>query len=79
MDLAGLSTFIQSVGFPMSICIALLWFAYKYIVPTLTESMRSNRECTETLVLMNERVRDIETDITIIKDDVKDIKNKINL
>lgn len=79
MDITAIGTFIQSVGAPIALCFALLWFAYKYIVPTLQESMKSNKECTQTLVLMNERVKNIETDITDIKDDVKDIKNKINL
>lgn len=79
MDITAISTFISSVGFPISICVALLWFAYKYIVPTLTESVKSNKEATETLSLMNERMREVEDDISIIKDDVKDIKSKINL
>ncbi|APF23461.1 hypothetical protein [Clostridium butyricum] len=77
--IGAIGSFIQSVGFPIFIAIVLLVFTWKYIIPVLQESIKNNKECTQTLCLMNDRVRNIETDISGIKDDVRDIKNKINL
>ena len=79
MDLDNIGSFVSTVGFPIAVCLMLLYFIYKHIIPYIQEATKSNKECTETLILMNERMSNAERDISVIKDDVKDIKNKIHL
>ena len=75
--LNGIMQFINGCGFPIAMCVLILLFAYKYIVPYIAEGTKSNKEMSQTLLLLNERMSNVEKDVDNIKDDVKDIKNKL--
>ena len=84
MNINDVISLINSVGFPITICLLLMFFMYKYIVPLIKESIAANREITANLTLINERIGNIErnmdnvkTDVVNIKNDVNDLKNQI--
>lgn len=78
MDINEVISLIDSVGFPITICLLLMFFMYKYVVPLINESIAANREITNNLTLMNERIGNIEQDIDNVKTDVINIKNDVN-
>ena len=53
------------------------FFLYKYIVPLINESIAANREITNNLTLMNERIGNIERDVDNVKTDVNYLKNQM--
>ena len=69
---------INSVGFPIAMCLLLMFFLYKYIIPVINESIAANKEITKNLTLINERIGNIEKDIDNVKTDVVNIKNDVN-
>ena len=84
MDINEVINLIDSVGFPITMCLLICFFLYKYIVPLINESIAANREITANLTLINERIGNIErnmdnvkTDVVNIKNDVNDLKNQI--
>lgn len=78
MEVNEIVGLINSVGFPITICLLLMFFMYKYIVPLINESIAANREITNNLTLMNERIGNIEQDMNNVKTDVINIKNDVN-
>ena len=78
MDVNGIVGLINSVGFPIAMCLLLMFFMYKYIVPVINESIAANREITKNLTLINERIGNIERDMDNVKTDVVNIKNDVN-
>lgn len=78
MDINEVISLIDSVGFPITICLLLMFFMYKYIVPLINESIAANKEITTNLTLMNERIGNMERDIDNVKTDVVNIKNDVN-
>ena len=84
VDVNEVISLIDSVGFPITMCLLMGFFLYKYIVPLINESIAANREITANLTLINERIGNIErnmdnvkTDVVNIKNDVNDLKNQI--
>lgn len=84
MEVNEIVGLINSVGFPTTMCLLLVFFLYKYIIPLIKESIAANREITANLMLINERIGNIErnmdnmkTDVVNIKNDVNDLKNQI--
>ena len=78
MDINEVVGLIDSVGFPITMCLLLMFFLYKYIVPVIKESISANKEITKNLTLINERTFNIERDVDNIKNDVVNIKNDVN-
>lgn len=78
MDINQVISLINSVGFPITMCLLLMFFLYKYIVPVIKESIAANKEITKNLTLINERIGNIERDVDNIKNDVNVLKNQIN-
>ena len=78
MEVNEIINLINSVGFPTTMCLLLVFFVYKYIVPLINESIAANREITNNLTLMNERIGNIERDVDNVKNDVVNIKNDMN-
>ena len=78
MDINEVISLIDSVGCPRTICLLLMFFMYKYIVPLINESIAANKEITTNLTLMNERIGSIERDMDNVKTDVVNIKNDVN-
>ena len=78
MDINEIVGLINSVGFPTTMCLLLVFFMYKYIVPLINQSIAANREITNNLTLMNERIGNIEQDMNNVKTDVINIKNDVN-
>ena len=78
MDVNQIVGLINSVGFPIAMCLLLMFFLYKYIVPVINESIAANKEITKNLTLINERTFNIERDVDNIKTDVVNIKNDVN-
>ena len=78
MNINEVISLIDSVGFPITMCLLMGFFLYKYIVPLINESIAANREITNNLTLMNERIGNIERDIDNVKTDVVNIKNDVN-
>ena len=77
MDFNNIIGLINSVGFPITMCLLLVFFMYKYIVPLINQSIAANKEITTNLTLMNERIGSIERDIDNVKTDVNYLKNQI--
>lgn len=88
MDFALVVEMISTVGFPIT-CVLLLglfiWKIYKqsvsretFLMQEIEENRRVNEKAIETIALYAERLTHIETNITEIKDDVIEIKRKIN-
>ena len=78
MDVNDVISLIDSVGFPITICLLMMFFMYKYIVPLINESIAANKEITNNLTLINERIGNIERDMNNVKTDVVNIKNDVN-
>ena len=78
MEVNEIINLINTVGFPITICLLLMFFMYKYIVPVINESIAANKEITKNLTLINERIGSIERDIDNVKNDVVNIKNDVN-
>ena len=78
MDVNELISLINTVGFPTAMCLLLVFFLYKYIIPLINESIAANREIITNLTLMNERIGSIERDMDNVKTDVVNIKNDVN-
>ena len=78
MEVNEIVGLINSVGFPTTMCLLLVFFMYKYVVPLINESIAANREITNNLTLMNERIGNIEQDMNNVKTDVINIKNDVN-
>ena len=78
LDINEIVGLIDSVGFPIAMCLLLMFFLYKYIVPVINESIAANKEITKNLTLINERTFNIERDVDNIKTDVINIKNDVN-
>ena len=78
MDINEIVGLIDSVGFPIVMCMLMGFFLYKYIVPLINESIAANKEIIKNLTLMNERIGSIERDIDNVKTDVVNIKNDVN-
>ena len=53
MDVNSITTLISSVGFPIGACIYMAWSNEKL--------QKTLNELTNTLTLMNERIKDVET------------------
>jgi chromosome segregation ATPase len=85
--LAGIIEATSTLGFPIVCVVALgyfVWHIYKQSVTRETELMgeikenrRVNEKAIETIALYAERLTHIEDNITEIKTDVMDIKNRI--
>lgn len=78
MEVNDVISLINSVGFPTTMCLLMVFFVYKYIVPLINESIAANREIIKNLTLMNERIGSIERDMDNVKTDVVNIKNDVN-
>ena len=78
MEVNEIINLINSVGFPTTMCLLLVFFLYKYIIPVINESIAANKEITKNLTLINERIFNIERDVDNIKTDVVNIKNDVN-
>ena len=78
MDVNEVISLIDSVGFPITMCLLMGFFLYKYIVPLINESIAANREIITNLTLMNERIGSIERDMDNVKTKVKNIKKVLN-
>ena len=78
LDVNEVISLIDSVGFPITMCLLLMFFLYKYIVPVIKESIAANKEITKNLTLINERIGNIERDMDNVKTDVVNIKNDVN-
>ena len=78
LDINEIVGLINSVGFPTAMCLLLVFFLYKYIIPVIKESIAANKEITKNLTLINERIFNIERDVDNIKTDVVNIKNDVN-
>ena len=78
MEVNEIVGLINSVGFPTTMCILMMFFLYKYIIPVINESIAANKEITKNLTLINERIFNIERDVDNIKTDVVNIKNDVN-
>ena len=78
MDVNEVISLIDSVGFPIAMCLLLMFFLYKYIIPVINESIAANKEITKNLTLINERIGNIERDMDNVKTDVVNIKNDVN-
>ena len=78
MDVKDVISLIDSVGFPITMCLLMGFFLYKYIVPLINESIAANKEIITNLTLMNERIGSIERDMDNVKTDVVNIKNDVN-
>ena len=78
MNINEIVGLINSVGFPTAMCLLLVFFLYKYIIPVINESIAANKEITKNLTLINERIGNIERDMDNVKTDVINIKNDVN-
>ena len=78
MDVNEFIRLIDSVGFPIVMCMLICFFLYKYVVPLINESIAANKEIIKNLTLMNERIGSIERDMDNVKTDVVNIKNDVN-
>ena len=78
MEVNEIVGLINSVGFPTTMCILMMFFLYKYIIPVINESIAANKEITKNLTLINERILNIKRDVDNIKTDVIKIKNDVN-
>ncbi len=88
MDVAFVVEVISAVGFPIT-CVLLLglfiWKIYNQsvareasLMTEIEENRKVNEKAIETIALYAERLTHIETNISEIKDDVVEIKRKIN-
>ena len=78
MDINEIVGLINSVGFPTTMCLLLVFFFFKYIISVINESIVANKEIIKYLSLIIERIFNIEIDVDNIKTDVVNIKNDVN-
>lgn len=88
MDIAVITELIASLGLPIALVIAMGFFIFKLwqqsatreekLMEEITENRLVNEKAIETIALYAERLTHIETNITEIKGDVVEIKQKIN-
>ena len=88
MEIGLIVELIGTVGFPIACVLALGIFVYKLwqqsvkreatLMTEIEENRKVNEKAIETIALYAERLTHIETNITEIKDDVIEIKRKIN-
>lgn len=62
---------IKSLGFPMVVCIALMWGGYQiftvFITPTFQKQMETLSDVTDTQKLMVDKLASITTDVQSVK------------
>lgn len=82
MDINSINLLLNSTTFPIAITIVLLLGGYKLfnksIVPLINSCIESNKEFVIALEKINSGMSDMRKDVDDIKDDIKEIKNKIN-
>lgn len=88
MDIAIIVELISTLGFPIACVIFLGLFIFKIynqsverenkLMGEIEENRKINEKAIETIALYAERLTHIESNITEIKDDVIEIKRKIN-
>ena len=92
MDLNSIQTVISTLGFPIVITIALMWFIWKLWNKTQTQNEARENKLYEVIgkaQAQNERLSETNSefvavlnaykdDLQTIKNDVSDIKQKIN-
>lgn len=88
MDVGTITSLIGTVGFPIVCVLALGFFVYKLwqqsaaredkLMTNLTECRLVNEKAIETIALYADRLTHIETSMETIKNDVSDIKQKID-
>lgn len=88
MDTTAAVELISSLGFPITVCLALGIFVYKLwqqsvvreekLMTEITENRLVNEKAVETIAKFAERFSHIEGDVAEIKNDVILIKDKIN-
>ncbi len=92
MDLNSIQTAISTLGFPIVITIALMWFIWKLWTKTQTQNEQRENKLYEVIgkaQAQNERLSATNSefvavlnaykdDLQTIKNDVSDIKQKIN-
>lgn len=79
---------IASMGFPIAMCIALIWFVYQVYKKSETredalrdeirENQEINKESIKTLALYAERLNVIQADVEEIKHDIIVITDKVS-
>ena len=88
MELSAIIEVISTLGFPIACVLALGIFVFKIYQQSVTreiklmteieENRKVNAKAIETIALYAERLTHIESNITEIKGDVVEIKQKIN-
>jgi phosphopantetheine adenylyltransferase len=88
MDVSTITSLIGTVGFPIVCVLALGFFVYKLwqqsaqredkLMTNLTECRLVNEKAIETIALYADRLTHIENNVEAIKNDVVDIKQKID-
>lgn len=88
MDVGTITSLISTLGFPIVCVLALGIFVYKLwqqsaerektLMSEITENRLVNEKAIETIALYADRLTHIETSMEAIKNDVSDIKNKID-
>ena len=90
MDLNTIGSFVNQCGFPIFISVVCIIAFYKIgktlfdmwqtdVKPTLDSVKSTQIEFVKTLQSLDCRVTSIETDVDLIKTDVREIKNKIHI
>ena len=88
MDVSQITSLIGTVGFPIVCVISLGFFVYKLwqqsaaredkLMTNLAECRLVNERAIETIALYADRLTHIENNVDAIKEDVMDIKQKID-
>jgi chromosome segregation ATPase len=88
MEIGVIVELISTLGFPVALVIAMGFFIFrlwkqsvereKALMEEITENRLVNAKAIETIALYAERLNHIESNITEIKGDVTEIKQKIN-
>ena len=88
MDVGTITSLISTLGFPIVCVVALGFFVFKLwqqsaerektLMSEITENRLVNEKAIETIALYADRLTHIETSMEAIKNDVSDIKNKID-
>ena len=88
MDVGTITSLISTLGFPIVCVVALGFFVFKLwqqsaerektLMGEITENRLVNEKAIETIALYADRLTHIETSMEAIKNDVSDIKNKID-
>lgn len=88
MDVGTITSLITTVGFPIVCVLALGFFVFKLwqqsaaredkLMNNITECRLVNEKAIETIALYADRLTHIENNMETIKNDVSDIKQKID-